>query len=77
MLYTMVSVIQTLSSHVVQKIQLKPLSSHNACGCHFASRKTVTKVVQCGLYWHTLFNDYYEYTHNYEECQHLGKVNKK
>ena len=39
---------------------------HNdAYGGHFSVKKTVTKILQCGLYWSTLFKDTNEYYCSY------------
>ncbi|KAL0324589.1 UNVERIFIED_CONTAM: hypothetical protein Scaly_2426000 [Sesamum calycinum] len=39
---------------------------HNfACGGHFGPKRTARKVLDCGLYWNTLFKDAYEFCKKY------------
>ena len=33
----------------------------HACGGHFSSRKTATKILQCGFYWPSIFCDSHAY----------------
>ena len=40
-----------------------------ACGGHFASKKTAAKVLQCGFYWPNLFKDAHVYCKSCDRCQ--------
>jgi hypothetical protein len=48
-----------------------------ACGGHFSSKKTVAKVLQCGLYWPSLFKDAYNFCKACKRCQMLGGISKR
>ena len=45
-----------------------------ACGGHFSMRKTITKILQCGFYWPTMFKDTYNFCKRCIECQKLGRI---
>ena len=48
---------------------------HNeACGGHFSMKKTAAKILQCGLYWPTLFKDTNNFCRSCERCQKLGAL---
>ncbi|KAL5812864.1 hypothetical protein ACOSQ3_027814 [Xanthoceras sorbifolium] len=47
-----------------------------ACRGHFSSRKTATKIFQCGFYWPALFKDTRVFCKTYENCQKLGSISK-
>ena len=48
-----------------------------ACGGHFSAKKTVAKILQCGLYWPSLFKDSAEFCTACSRCQHLGKITRR
>ena len=51
---------------------------HNeACGGHFSMKKTAAKILQCGLYWPTLFKDTDRYCRSCERCQKLGALSRR
>ena len=43
---------------------------------HFASQKTVMKVLQAGFYWPSLFKDAYTMCKQCDKCQRLGKISR-
>ncbi|KAM6547440.1 hypothetical protein CsatB_019116 [Cannabis sativa] len=48
---------------------------HNdACGGHFSVKKTAAKILQCGLYWPTLFKDTNDFCRSCVRCQNLGSL---
>ncbi|WKA10552.1 hypothetical protein VitviT2T_028117 [Vitis vinifera] len=49
----------------------------NACGGHFASQKTVMKVLQSGFCWPLLFKDAHIMCRSCDRCQRLGKLTKR
>ena len=49
----------------------------HACGGHFGSNKTAAKILQCGFYWPTLFNDCHLYCAACDRCQRLGSIGKR
>ncbi|XP_062103840.1 uncharacterized protein LOC133814955 [Humulus lupulus] len=50
---------------------------HNdACGGHFSVKKTAAKILQCGLYWPTLFKDTNEFFRSCVRCQKLGSLSR-
>jgi hypothetical protein len=49
---------------------------HNeACRGHFSMKKTA-KILQCGLYWPSLFKDTDSYCRSCERCQKLGALSR-
>jgi len=48
-----------------------------ACGGHFSGKKTAAKVLQCGFYWPTLFQDSFEYCKHCYRCQQLGRTSRR
>ena len=44
---------------------------------HFNGKKTTAKVLQCGLYWPTLFKDVHLHCKNYAKCQKFGKISRR
>ena len=48
-----------------------------ACGGHFSMRKTITKILQCGFYWPTMFKDTYNFCKRRIECQKLGRITRR
>ncbi|KAK4394021.1 Retrovirus-related Pol polyprotein from transposon opus [Sesamum angolense] len=51
---------------------------HNfACGGHFGPKRTARKVLDCGLYWNTLFNDAYEFCKKCNKCQRTGTLSHR
>ncbi|KAL6340810.1 hypothetical protein AAG906_031920 [Vitis piasezkii] len=49
----------------------------NACGGHFASRKTAMKVLQSGFCWPSLFKDAHIMCRSCDRCQRLGKLTRR
>jgi len=52
------------------------LCHSEACGSHFSSRKTTTKILQCGFYWPTMFKDTHMFCKACENCQKSGFISK-
>ena len=48
-----------------------------ACGSHFSLRKTLTKILQSGFHWPTMFKDCNTHCKSCPQCQQLGKINTK
>ncbi|KAK4380868.1 hypothetical protein Sango_3023800 [Sesamum angolense] len=48
-----------------------------ACGGHFGTKRTARKVLDCGLYWNTLFKDAYEFYKKYNKCQRTGTLSHR
>ena len=46
-------------------------------GRHFGASKTVSKVLQSGFWWPTLFKDVRKYVLTYDRCQQMGNISKK
>ena len=51
------------------QIGVLTFSHFEACGGHFSVRKTADKILQAGLYWPTLFKDYFDFYKTYAWCQ--------
>ncbi|WKA10589.1 hypothetical protein VitviT2T_028154 [Vitis vinifera] len=49
----------------------------NACGGHFASQKTVVKVLQSGFCWPSLFKDAHTMCRSCDRFQRLGKLTRR
>jgi hypothetical protein len=49
----------------------------HACGGHFSSKKTATKILQSGFYWPSIFHDAHAYCSAYERCQKLGSIGRR
>nr|CAN77500.1 hypothetical protein VITISV_032143 [Vitis vinifera] len=49
----------------------------SACGGHFASQKTVMKVLQSGFTWPSLFKDAHIMCRSCDRCQRLGKLTRR
>ncbi|KAL6348489.1 hypothetical protein AAG906_008943 [Vitis piasezkii] len=49
----------------------------NACGGHFASKKTAMKVLQSGFTWPSLFKDAHIMCRSCDRCQRLRKLTKR
>ncbi|PON43745.1 Ribonuclease H-like domain containing protein [Trema orientale] len=47
-----------------------------ACGGHFSIKKTITNILQCGLYWPTLFKEANVFCRSCERCQKLGALTR-
>ena len=59
------------------KAEQQGIISHcheNASGGHFASQKTVRKVLQSGFHWPSLFKDAHTMCRECDKCQRLGKI---
>ncbi|KAL0401487.1 UNVERIFIED_CONTAM: Retrovirus-related Pol polyprotein from transposon.6 [Sesamum latifolium] len=51
---------------------------HNfACGGHFGPKRTARKILDCGLYWNTLFKDAYEFCKKCNKCQRTGTLSHR
>jgi hypothetical protein len=50
---------------------------YEACGGHFSSRKTTTKILQSGFYWLTMFKDSHAFCKTCENYQKLGSISKR
>ena len=48
----------------------------NAFGGHFASQKTVRKVLHYGSHWPSLFKDAHTMCRECDKCQRLGKISR-
>ena len=48
----------------------------SACGGHFASKKTATKVLQSRFYWPSFFKDVDNVCRACDKCQRLGKISR-
>ncbi|KAH9705550.1 hypothetical protein KPL70_011918 [Citrus sinensis] len=48
-----------------------------ACGGHFSAKKIVTKVLQCGFYWPTIFRDAYTFCSSCDRCQRMGSITRR
>ena len=46
-------------------------------GGHFGASKTVSKVLQSGFWWPTLFKDVRKYVLTCDRCQQMGNISKK
>jgi hypothetical protein len=49
----------------------------HACGGHFSAKKTTAKILQCGFYWPTIFQDVHSYCVSCERCQKLGSISRR
>jgi hypothetical protein len=49
----------------------------HACGGHFSSKNTATKILQSGFYWASIFHDAHAYYSACERCQKLGSIGKR
>jgi hypothetical protein len=47
-----------------------------AYGDHFSSKKMITKILQCGFYWPTMFKDSHAFCKTCENCQKVGFISK-
>ena len=45
-----------------------------ACGGHFGPKRIARKVLECGLFWPTLFRDSYTFCKTCESCQKTGNL---
>ncbi|PNX96063.1 hypothetical protein L195_g019264 [Trifolium pratense] len=51
---------------------------HNSpYGGHHSGQRTAAKVLQCGLFWPTIFHDCDEYVKACDECQRSGSISKR
>ncbi|KAH9741368.1 Endonuclease [Citrus sinensis] len=48
-----------------------------ACGGHFGPKRTASKVLECGLFWPTLFRDSYMFCKSCESCQKTGNLSHR
>ncbi|KAK9199090.1 hypothetical protein WN944_014277 [Citrus x changshan-huyou] len=48
-----------------------------ACGGHFSAKKTATKVLQCGFYWPTIFQDTYTFCSSCDRCQRMESITQR
>ena len=50
---------------------------HNLqCGGHFGGSRTAAKVLQCGFFWPTLFQDAHGFVKACDHCQRMGNISK-
>ena len=64
----------------VSKEEQQGILSHchkSACGGHFASQKTIMKVLQSGFYWPSLFKEANQMCRVCDRCQRLGKLSRR
>ena len=47
------------------------------CGGHFGGQRIVTKVLQSGFYWPTLFKDAHHFVASCDKCQRMGIISKR
>jgi hypothetical protein len=52
------------------------LCHSEACGSHFSSKRTTTKILQYGFYWPTMFKDTHVFCKACENCQKSGFISK-
>ena len=45
--------------------------------CHFATFKTVSKILQAGFWWPTRFRDAHAYISRCDPCQRIGNISKR
>ena len=45
-----------------------------ACGGHFGPKRTARKILECGLFWPTLFRDSYIFCKSCEQCYKIGNI---
>ncbi|KAK5826686.1 hypothetical protein PVK06_021612 [Gossypium arboreum] len=48
-----------------------------ACVGHFGPKLTAHKVLECGLYWPTIFRDAYNFCKSCDKCKHTGNITKR
>ena len=67
---------QIIKRHIPEHDQsiVISLCYDHACGGHFSAKKTAAKILQCGIYWPTLFRDTHTYCTSCEPCQKLGSI---
>jgi hypothetical protein len=49
----------------------------HAYGGHFSAKMTAAKILQCGFYWPTIFQDAHTYCVSCERCQKLGSISRR
>ena len=49
----------------------------SAYGGHFATFKTVSKILQAGFWWPTMFKDAQEFVSKCDSCQRKGNINRR
>ncbi|CAA7046825.1 unnamed protein product [Microthlaspi erraticum] len=49
----------------------------NFCVMHFATYKTVSKVLQAGFWWPTMFKDAHAFISRCDACQRMGNISKR
>ena len=47
------------------------------CGGHFGGQRTMTKVLQSGFYWPSLFKDAHQFVSTCNKCQRMGTISRK
>ena len=47
------------------------------CGGHFGGNRTVSKVLQSGFYWPSLFKDAHAFVSTYDKCQRMGNISRR
>ena len=48
-----------------------------ACGGHFGAKRWARKVLECGFYWLSLFQDSYSFCKSCEHCQKIGNISQR
>ncbi|KAK5819272.1 hypothetical protein PVK06_024249 [Gossypium arboreum] len=48
-----------------------------SCGGHFGPKRTAHKVLECGLYWPTIFRDAFNFCKSCDKCQRTGNITKR
>ena len=52
------------------------LCHSEACESHFSSKRTITKILQFGFYWPTMFKDTHVFCKACKNCQKSGFISK-
>ena len=62
---------ETEQCRIMEKCHASPY------GGHFAGDKIARKILQSGLYWPTLFKDYFEWVKHCDACQRMGNLSRR
>ena len=49
----------------------------HSCGGQFEAKRTTRKVLECGFYWPSLFQDSYSFCKSCEHCQKTGNISQR
>ncbi|RDX88463.1 putative mitochondrial protein, partial [Mucuna pruriens] len=75
---TMFGMIPTFGDSVVIKLFAgafmtpRLIQSSTPRGSHYGSTRTARKVLDCGLYWPTIFRDTHQFVSTCDKCQKAG-----